>query len=67
MFILYDEQRVEYKLLETHGRPNNNSIATFVEVFKNDGKTHMIATFVQEAFGGGGRVLPPRGPPGNFF
>ena len=49
MFISYDEQRVEYKLLETHGRPNNNSIATFVQVFKNDGKTHMIATFVQEA------------------
>ena len=46
--LLYDEPRVKYKLIETHS--NNDSTTTFVEVFINDGKTHMIAKFLIEAF-----------------
>ena len=39
----YDEPRVKYKLMETHG--NKDSITKFVQVFIYGGKTHMIAKF----------------------
>ena len=36
-------QRVKYKLIETHG--NKDSTTKFVEVLNNDVKTHIIIIF----------------------
>ena len=42
--LLYDEPRVKYKLIETHG--NKDFTTKFVEIFNNGGKTHIIAKFL---------------------
>ena len=46
--LLYDEPRVKYKLIAPHGY--HDSTAKFVEILKNDEKSHNLTTFLKEAF-----------------